>query len=191
MNLLAVILAGGEGRRMGGDKPLCLLAGCSLLDRAIAQARQWSDRPAISVRTGTQSQGLPSLIDEPDVEGPLGGLISALRFAKAEQVEAVLTIPADMPFLPEDLTKRLEGALGNERAAIAASGGYLHPVCGLWLTSTLDFVADYLATGRRSLKGFAEAVGYVAVDWPSDTVDPFFNINTPADLAAAERRLQG
>ena len=58
------------------------------------------------------------------------------------------------------------------------------------ITAALDFVAEYLASGRRSLRGLAETVGYVAVDWPADPEDPFFNINTSADLAEAERRIQ-
>jgi molybdopterin-guanine dinucleotide biosynthesis protein A len=49
---------------------------------------------------------------------------------------------------------------------------------------------EYLASGRRSLRGLAETVGYVAVDWPTDPEDPFFNINTSADLVEAERRIQ-
>jgi molybdenum cofactor guanylyltransferase len=72
---------------------------------------------------------------------------------------------------------------------VASSGGHLHPVCGLWRVSALDAVPAYLASGRRSLRGFAEAAGFTAVDWPIEPLDPFFNINTPEDLAAAERLL--
>ena len=67
---------------------------------------------------------------------------------------------------------------------MAASGGRLHPVCALWKAEAAAGLPAYLATGRRSLRGFAEAVGYEAVEWPSEPFDPFFNINDEADLAA-------
>jgi molybdopterin-guanine dinucleotide biosynthesis protein A len=117
-------------------------------------------------------------------------LVAALGFGRDEDADAVLTLPADMPFLPPDLADRLAEELANKRAAIAKSCGHLHPVCGLWLTAALDFVPEYLASGRRSLRGLAETVGYVAVDWPTGPEDPFFNINTSADLAEAEQRIQ-
>jgi molybdopterin-guanine dinucleotide biosynthesis protein A len=75
--------------------------------------------------------------------------------------------------------------------AIAGSGGRLHPVCGLWLPEVLALVPKYLDSGRRSLKGFAQEVGVVAVDWPDDPANPFFNINSVSDLKAAEEILAG
>lgn len=189
--IAVVILAGGEGSRIGGDKPARTLGGNTLLDRAVEFARGLSDKIAIAVRDQQIGDvGVDVVQDEPEVEGPLGGLIAALRFASDKSAHAVLTLPTDMPFLPPDLADRLEHDLADRSAAIALSGEHLHPVCGLWHSDVLDAVPDYLASGRRSLKGLAEAVGYVAVEWPDDPSDPFFNINTPADLAEAERRLK-
>jgi molybdopterin-guanine dinucleotide biosynthesis protein A len=189
--IAAVILAGGEGSRIGGDKPMRLLGGTTLLDRAIDYASGLSDKVAVAVRDQLVGHaGVAVIRDNPTIEGPLAGLVAALGFGRDEDADAVLTLPADMPFLPPDLADRLAEGLANNGAAIATSGGYLHPVCGLWLTATLDFVPEYLASGRRSLRGLAETVGYVAVDWPADPEDPFFNINTSAELAQAERRVQ-
>lgn len=189
MKIIVAILAGGEGSRIGGDKPLRSLAGETLLEIATAQARQWSDIVVVAVRDGTQAGGaaLRCIVDEPGIDGPLAGLVAALREAEVLDREAVLTIPADMPFLPGDLAERLAAELGGGRAAIASSGGHLHPVCGLWRVSALTGLADYLASGRRSLKGFAEAVGVRAIEWPTEKPDNFFNINSTEDLAAAER----
>jgi len=171
-----VILAGGEGRRIGGGKPLRMLDGQSLVDRALARARCWSDTVLVAARAGGD------LADDPAVEGPLGGVAAALALGGD-----VLTIPCDMPFLPDDLPARLTGA---KAATLAASGGGLHPVCALWKAQAAAGLPAFLATGRRSLKGFAEAVGYEAVEWSVEPYDPFFNINEEADLARAEMILR-
>lgn len=171
-----VILAGGEGRRIGGGKPLRMLGGRSLIDRAIERARCWSDAVLVIAREGGD------LRDDPTIEGPLGGVAAALALGGD-----VLTIPCDMPFLPDDLPARLASA---RAATLAASGGHLHPVCALWKAEAAAGLPAYLATGRRSLKGFAEAVGYEVVEWSVEPYDPFFNINDEADLARAQAMLR-
>ena len=183
-----MILAGGAGQRIGGGKPQRLLGGTSLLDRAVSLACRWSDRVAIAAGEPL-CPGLPSLADDPSIEGPLGGLAAGLHHARALGADEMIAIPCDMPFLPGDMPERLRAAIGNEVAAIPASDGEIHPVCGLWRVRALAGLDPYLATGRRSLRGFAEAVGYVVVDWPGEPIDPFFNINSEADLATAEALL--
>jgi molybdopterin-guanine dinucleotide biosynthesis protein A len=187
-DLAVVILAGGQGRRMGGDKPARLLGGERLIDRALRLARGWSDGVAVALRERAQATpgGVPAILDDPAIDGPLAGLASALRFAAGEGRPLLLTIPADMPFLPSDLTQRLAEAMGEQCCAIAASGGHGHPVCALWRTRALDSLDEYLSTGERSLKRFAALVGCSTVEWPAVPLDPFFNINTPEDLARAE-----
>jgi molybdopterin-guanine dinucleotide biosynthesis protein A len=188
MKIAVAILAGGKGSRIGGGKPLKLLRGRPLVEHAEALARQWSSLVAVAVRDPAQlgKARLPFIVDEPGIDGPLAGLVAALRFASELGCEAVLTIPADMPFLPADLSERLARALGAKPAALAHSAGHLHPVCGLWRVGVLDAVPDYLASGRRSLRGLAESVGFQSVDWPDDPVDPFFNINCVQDLDVAQ-----
>lgn len=191
MSIAVVILAGGEGRRIGGAKPMRQLGGQSLIQRALLQAQQWSDTFAVCVREPDQLPGVTAtlLTDEPGVGGPLAGLVSGRRFALERACDHLLTIPADMPFLPGDLAERLVAAIGAFGAAVARSAGHLHPVCCLWRVPALGRLDDYVATGKRSLHGLAEAATYVAVDWASQPRDPFFNINSEADLAEAERLL--
>ncbi|MCV0416559.1 MAG: molybdenum cofactor guanylyltransferase [Brevundimonas sp.] len=190
-HIAVVVLAGGEGRRIGGGKPLRRLAGQTLLDRALAQARTVSDMVAVAVRDPAQAAGVDGarLIPDAPWEGPLGGLAAALVFARQAGRTAVLTLPCDMPLVPPDLAGRLTAALDGHGAALASSGGRLHPVCGLWRTDRLGALSAYAATGQRSLKGFAAGIGFVAVDWPAEPVDPFFNVNTAADLGRAEALL--
>lgn len=192
MRVAVVILAGGEGGRIGGRKPLRLLGGKRLIDRAEALAGQWSDIVAVAVRDPAQVGSTKSacIFDAEGIEGPLAGLAAALRLARDRGCEAVMTIPADTPFLPADLLQRLSQAIGSAAAAIASSGGKLHPVCGLWTVSALEGLPDYLESGRRSLTGFAERIGFHAVEWPTEPEDPFLNINSVEDLAGAERLLK-
>lgn len=193
MKIAAVILAGGQGSRIGGGKPLRTLGRLTLLERALRQARQWSGDVVVAVRDEGQlgETDLPMVLDEPEIEGPLGGLAAGLGFARDAGAGALLSLPADMPFLPEDLAPRLEQAIGGRLAALASSGGHLHPVCGLWRIGALDRLPGYLASGKRSLKGFAEALGFAAVEWPAGPPDPFLNINSAEDLASAERLVRG
>lgn len=190
--LAVVILAGGEGRRIGGGKMLRELGGETLIDRALCLAGGWSPDVRVAVRTDAQagSFAAPILDDDPALQGPLGGLAAALRLARESGREAVLTLPCDAPFLPFDLPGRLIGEIGEAAAAIAASGGKIHPVCALWRVKVLDRLPTYAASGRLSLRGLADEVGYVPVAWPADPIDPFFNINSEADLQRAEEILR-
>lgn len=189
--IAAVVLAGGEGRRIGGAKPQRMLAGRTLLERAAAQASTFSDLTAVAVRDRALA-GVPddlTLIEDAPWEGPLGGLAAALAFARAHGRAAVLTLPCDMPLVPPDLAPRLATALGDRAAALATSGGRLHPVCGLWRVEAVDALPAWAGTGQRSLKGFAAALSFATADWPVEPVDPFFNVNTAEDLARAEALL--
>ena len=190
-DVAVVILAGGEGRRIGGGKPLRRFGGERLIDRALRQAHRWSGLVAIAVRDPAQVGPVTArLIRDIDVPGPLGGLISGLLFARENGCEFLLAIPADMPFLPPDLLDRLHGAIGNHGCALAASGGHLHPVCGLWRSGSVDRAAAYTSAGRRSMKGFAQQVGFACVEWPEGARDPFFNVNTNEQLAEATRAVR-
>lgn len=188
-DLPIAILAGGEGRRIGGGKALRKLAGATLIDRALAIARSWSSDVFVMAPRPIPSVDAAVLPDEPLIAGPLGGLVAALRHARALDAERLLTLPCDMPFLPADLPDRLGAGIGDANAALAMSSGQIHPVCGLWRPEALDWLDSFLASDRRSLRGFAEAVGCVAVEWTCDPVDPFFNINSADDLARAEAML--
>jgi molybdopterin-guanine dinucleotide biosynthesis protein A len=153
-----------------------LLGGETLLDRALRRARSWSGEVLVAARAGGD------ITDYPTIEGPLGGVAAALALGGD-----VLTIPCDMPFLPDDLPERLRS---DAAVTVAASGGHLHPVCALWKSAARAALPAYLATGRRALTGFAEAAGCQSVVWPAEPFDPFFNVNDSADLARAEALLR-
>lgn len=189
--IVVAVLAGGEGSRIGGGKPLIKLGGKTLVERAHNRALSWSSTSVVAIRSPEQLGPcqLPWIVDAAGIEGPLAGLAAALEWACRQGAEALLTIPCDMPFLPDDLPKRLLDGIGEFGAAVASSGGELHPVCGLWRNAAIYEFPRYCASGRRSLKGFAEQIGFVEVEWPAGPPDPYFNINSREDLAAAEAML--
>lgn len=183
-----MILAGGEGRRIGGGKPLRQLARRPLIEHALERARAWSDVIALSVREPGQFAlgDVPLLVDEQG-SGPVSGIAAALHLAATHALDGILTIPCDTPFLPRDLPVVLTRSLRPDTGvAVPVSGGRSHPSCALWRSGCAGALPAYLASGSSSLKGFAAQVGIAKAFWPSEPFDPFFNINTEEDLAVAE-----
>ncbi len=145
------------------------------------------------------SFGLPVVGDTiAGFAGPLAGVLTGLKWAEANapQTTHVVSVPADAPFLPRDLVARLAAGLLDARGAIAIarSNGVLHPVVGLWPVALADDLEQALQSGTRKVLAWTDRHGTVAVDFPMETlngraVDPFFNANTPEDLAEARALL--
>jgi molybdenum cofactor guanylyltransferase len=188
MKVVCAILAGGEGRRMGGAKPLRPWGEGTLLGNALAFARRQAPDLVVALRAHGQAGEIdaPVVLDAPGVDGPLAGLAAALRHGRELGYEAVLTLPFDMPRLPDDLAARLCAAAEarpEALAAVARTDLDLHPVCAVWRVAALDRLPAYLDSGRRSLRGFADACDAVAVDWPEAMHPLFANANTPDELS--------
>ena len=188
----------------GGDKPLLLLGGRTLLARVLARIAPQAGPIALSANGDAArlaAFGLPILADAPgDAAGPLAGVLAGLRWAArvAPAATHLLSVPGDTPFLPEDLVDRLRAALGGDagRVACAASAGRLHPTVALWPLGAADALAAALAGGRHRVLAAAREIGLAVADFApaadaGELGDPFFNVNTPADLAAAARALCG
>jgi molybdopterin-guanine dinucleotide biosynthesis protein A len=184
-----VIAAGGDGRRMGGGKPLRQLAGQTLLDHAVAWAMRQSDACALAVRDAGQipkdalPAPLPLLIDQHPGLGPVSALLNAMDFARQNARSTVMLIGCDQPFLPADLPTRLLAEIGPNAVAMPVSGAKDQPLASLWRINQAA-VAAFIARGGRSLWRLADELGAQRVDWPlqRDGMDPFANINDPATL---------
>jgi molybdopterin-guanine dinucleotide biosynthesis protein A len=159
-----------------------------LLELAWRRAEAWSPNIVVGLRSTGQLGELayPTINDDAHIGGPLASLSAGLSWAAKRGAEALLTIACDTPFLPDDLPHRLAAAIEGAAAAVPVSGGRIHPTCSLWRTTAASSLAAYLATGRRSLEGFADFAGFVPVEWTIEDHDPFANINTPEELAAAQ-----
>lgn len=188
--MLVAILAGGEGRRMGGAKPQRVLGGKTLLQRAIERARSWECEPVV-VSPCDLAADCETIRDRMGIAGPLAGLAGAFDEARRRECDHLLLLACDTPFLPADVPERLAARIAEgANCAMARSGGRDIPVCSLWdLTALEEALPEYLESDDCSLFGLANSIGYVAVEWDVQDPDPFFNINTPEDLAKAELRL--
>lgn len=196
-SVTGVILAGGLSRRMGGgDKGLLDLAGKPMLAHVIERLAPQADRVVINAN-GDPARfaafGLPVVADTvPDFAGPLAGVLAGMRWSRANAPAArwIATAAGDAPLLPRDLVGRciraLEGRPGA--VALAQSAGELHPVIGLWPVALADELEAQLAAGVRKVLAWTDRHGTVPVSFPfvqvgGTELDPFFNANTPQELA--------
>ncbi len=187
-----LILAGGLSRRMGGgDKALLPVAGRTLLERVIERARPQVDLLALSANGDSARFGagdLPVLADAlPGHLGPLAGILTGMEWVRqvAPDCRWLAGFAADTPLLPADLVARLAAARARSGAdmACASSGGRRHPVFGLWPVALAGDLRRALAEeGLRKAGDWIARYAVAEVAWPDDERDPFFNVNTPADL---------
>lgn len=194
---LGVLLAGGLARRMGGgDKPMKTVGGRTILARVIARLAPQCDGLILNANGDPArfaSFGLPVVSDTVDgFAGPLAGILAALDWAATHRPEVnwVLSAAADCPFLPRDVVARLQHARAEEGAqlAVAVSGDQTHPVIGLWSVALRGELHHALVTEDiRAVHRWTARYKLATVTWPTEPFDPFFNANTPEDIAEAER----
>ena len=197
-SVIGLLLAGGQSRRMGGgDKCLRRLGGETILARIIARVRPQVRQLVLSANGDPArffDYGLPVVADSVEgFAGPLAGVLAGLDWAAANAPDCpwVASVPTDAPFLPADLTARLlAGVEEGADMACAASGGQSHPVVGLWPVCRRDDLRHALVAEQlHKVDTWTGRYRLATVDFPIETIDPFFNTNRPEDLAEAERLL--
>jgi len=194
---LGLVLAGGLARRMGGgDKARIRIGGKTILERVLERLASQCSRlilnangdPARFADTGLLV--VPDTV--PDFAGPLAGILAGLDWAAAHapEVADVVSVPGDCPFLPSDLVSRLTVARQEASLplACARSGEWRHPVVGIWPVGLRHNLRTALIEDDlRKIEAWTARHGVAIADWPAAPFDPFFNVNTPADAAEAER----
>jgi molybdenum cofactor guanylyltransferase len=206
-----LLLAGGQSRRMSdafaegrGDKGLLDLSGKPMLGHVIERLTPQAGCLVINANGDPARFASFNLPVVPDTikgyAGPLAGILAGLRWSRANAPEAthVVSASTDAPFLPVDLVTKLQVGLANASGsiALAQSGGELHPVIGLWPVALADDLEQALRSGTRKVLAWTDRHGTVPVEFPFNqikgrSVDPFFNANTPEELAEARDLLAG
>lgn len=198
MKPVGVLLAGGQGRRMrfpdgGGDKSLKLLGGRPLLTHVAARLAPQVERLALNAN-GDPARfadwNLPVIADEVGGHpGPMAGILAGMAWA--EVAADIVSAPTDTPFLPLDVVDRLLAARKAEDAdiAVAASGPHVHFATALWPVRLAGALRLMLDEGMRRIEDFQKPYRVAVVRYATDAGDPFLNINTPEDLAAAEKQI--
>ena len=208
---LGVILAGGLATRMGGgDKSLLSLSGKPLLAHVVERLAPQVAGLALNAN-GDPARfadfGLPVLADTvAGYPGPLAGVLAGLDWAAAQGAEAIVTVAADTPYFPCDLVPQLllaaEGQAhplvlaatprgeSEKTKSMTRSGLIRHPTFGLWPVALRDDLRTALLGGLSKVVIWTDRHGGREAVFPLDGGDPFFNVNTPEDLALAEAMAQ-
>ena len=186
----AIILAGGDSRRMGSDKAAVMLGECTLLESVTKTMQLVFPKVCLSLRQARPDLALPQIVDEFADVGPLAGLCAALEQATTPWIFAVAT---DMPFVQAALIEQLALRRPGYQAVVPVVGGHPQPLAAFYASSCLEPIRALLAGGgKSSLRAALEQLRVCRVDEAElMAVDPelrsFFDLDTPEDLAAARR----
>ena len=186
----AIILAGGESSRLGGTKALQVVAGKSLLQRVIDRVTPVSDR--ILVVGFSARPGLPAGIEyREDLypgKGPLGGIYTGLVASRSVYN---LVVACDLPFLNVELLRHLI-KLSPGFDAVVPRVGKTQPLCAVYSRSCREVMKAQVESNLLKISRFLDSVNVRYIEEAEcRSIDrrllSFFNINSPADLARANR----
>ena len=186
MSAVGVVLAGGLGRRMGGDKAVVELNGLALAHYPLRALAGVTEARAVVAKRDTRLPKLPAGVaiwiepDEP--QHPLTGVLHALREARGR---SVLCCAVDLPLLDAATLRRLLDADDDRHACVVpVVGGRPEPLCALWHPRALVLLEALPALPR--MREVVAALGALQVTFADPR--PFTNVNGPGDLEAISRR---
>ncbi len=185
-SVTGIVLAGGQGRRMGTvDKGLQLLHGKPMVAAVLARLAPQVDEILINANQNLETYAQFGHRVVPDAiggfAGPLAGLHAGLSAASHP---LILTVPCDSPFLPPDLFSRLKKELNTNDVAVAKTGAQPHPVFALVRASVASNLEKFLSGGGRKIDAWYASLKVVEVSF-DDEADAFRNINTREELNSA------
>lgn len=202
MKVVGVILAGGQSSRMGGgDKSLLDLGGRTVLARVIDRLDAQVEAMVLNANGDParfSSYGLPVVADSIEgFAGPLAGVLAGMDWAYEQGADYIVTVAADTPFFPKHLLTALQMAREPQNSALVMAVTpdperkfARHPTFGYWSVDLREDLRTALNAGVRKVVQWTEPHGCAQVVFNFDGGDPFFNVNTPEDMAVARNMLQ-
>ena len=196
-NILGTVLAGGKSQRFGEDKSQVNLANKLLIDYVLSEIIDQFKEVLIVSNNSINFQNSEKITKIEDHEkglGPLGGVLSAMKWIKANKrdYEWIATFPVDTPFFKKEiLTDFIKNINFNESDLFfIKSNNTRHNIFGLWSIKLLDRLENDINNGERKVELWANNVGVKIINMEFPNKDPFFNINTKDDLEKAKEILK-
>ena len=197
-NILGVVLAGGKSKRFGEDKSQVILDGKILINYILSEIVDIFNEILI-VANGEikflQSKKISKIEDFQKDLGPLGGVLSAMKWIKknSKNYQWISTFPSDTPFFKKELLQSFFEKIdfNESKLFFIKSNNTRHNIFGLWSVDLLSQLEeDLIKKGDRKVELWANSIGVKNIEMQFENIDPFFNINTKEDLEIAKKYIK-
>ena len=190
--ILSVVLAGGKSKRFGEDKSQVKLEGKILIDYILSEIVDEFNETLIVANQNinfVQSSKISLIKDFKEGQGPLGGVLSAMKWIKENKKKYnwISTFPVDTPFFTKKVLKSFYKNIKIDEGKLffIRSKETRHNIFGLWSVDLMDQLESDLLKGDRKVELWANSMGVKTINIEYQNIDPFFNINTKEDLEIA------
>ena len=190
--ILSVVLAGGKSKRFGEDKSQVKLEGKILIDYILSEIIDEFNETLIVANQNInfiQSSKISLIKDFKEGQGPLGGVLSAMKWIKENKKKYnwISTFPVDTPFFTKKVLKSFYKNIKIDEGKLffIRSKETRHNIFGLWSVDLMDQLESDLIKGDRKVELWANSMEVKTINIEYQNIDPFFNINTKEDLEIA------
>ena len=196
-NILGTVLAGGKSQRFGEDKSQVKLDGKLLIDFILSEIVD--EFKEILIVTNNQiafqkSEKISTIKDFKKGQGPLGGVLSAMKWAKEKNSDYkwISTFPVDTPFFKKEILKKFLSEINIEESKLffIKSNNTRHNIFGMWSIDLMKKLEEDLNKGHKKVETWANSIGVKIINMEFMYEDPFFNINTKDDLEIAKKKIK-
>ena len=195
-NILPVVLAGGKSKRFGEDKSQAQLGSKILIDYILSEIINDFIEVIIVANDPIKHLSSNKITKIEDCKrdlGPLGGIFSAMKWAKdnKKKYQWIITFPSDTPFFKNKIMHSFLNKINTKESELffMKSNEKRHNIFGLWSLDLIDQLEKDLENGSRKVENWANNIGVKTINMSFEKEDPFFNINTKEDLEKAEKIL--
>ena len=194
--ILPVVLAGGKSKRFGEDKSQTQLGSKILIDYILSEIINDFNEVIIVANDPIKHLLSDKIIKIKDYKknlGPLGGVLSAMKWAKDnnKKYQWIITFPSDTPFFKKEIMNTFLNKINTKESELffMKSNEKRHNIFGLWSLDLIDQLEKDLENGLRKVEKWANNIGVKTINMSFEKEDPFFNINTKEDLEKAKQIL--